>query len=35
MLVVNPKTLVNNLAEFIQWTENFQGALKFRLGRHR
>ena len=29
MLVVNPKTPVNNLAEFIQWTRNFQGALNF------
>ena len=29
MLVVNPKTPVNNLAEFIQWTKNFQGALNF------
>jgi len=29
MLVVNPKTPVNNLTEFIQWTKNFQGALNF------
>ena len=29
MLVVNPSTPVNNLAEFIQWTKNFQGALNF------
>ena len=29
MLVVNPKTPVNNLAEFIQWTRNFQGSLNF------
>ena len=29
MLVVNPKAPVNNLAEFIQWTKNFQGALNF------
>jgi len=29
MLVVNPKAPVNNLAEFIQWTRNFQGALNF------
>ena len=29
MLVVNPKTPVNNLAEFIAWTRNFQGALNF------
>ena len=29
MLVVNPKTPVNNLAEFIQWTRDFQGALNF------
>ena len=29
MLVVNPKTPVNNLAEFVQWTRNFQGALNF------
>jgi tripartite-type tricarboxylate transporter receptor subunit TctC len=29
MLVVNPKTPVNNLAEFIQWTRSFQGALNF------
>src|SRR5688572_31424891 len=29
MLVVNPKTPVNNLAEFIAWTKNFQGALNF------
>jgi tripartite-type tricarboxylate transporter receptor subunit TctC len=29
MLVVNPATPVNNLAEFIQWTRNFQGALNF------
>lgn len=29
MLVVNPSTPVNNLAEFIQWTKSFQGALNF------
>jgi tripartite-type tricarboxylate transporter receptor subunit TctC len=29
MLVVNPKAPVNNLAEFIAWTRNFQGALNF------
>ena len=29
MLVVNPKSPVNNLAEFIQCTKNFQGALNF------
>jgi len=29
MLVVNPKAPVQNLAEFIQWTKNFQGALNF------
>jgi tripartite-type tricarboxylate transporter receptor subunit TctC len=29
MLVVNPKTPVHNLAEFVQWTRNFQGALNF------
>ena len=29
MLVVNPKTPVNNLAEFIAWTRSFQGALNF------
>jgi tripartite-type tricarboxylate transporter receptor subunit TctC len=29
MLVVNPKTPVNNLAEFIAWTKSFQGALNF------
>lgn len=29
MLVVNPKSPVNNLAEFIQWTKNFQGSLNF------
>ena len=29
MLVVNPKAPVQNLAEFIQWTRNFQGALNF------
>ena len=29
MLVVNPKSPVNNLAEFIQWTRDFQGALNF------
>src|SRR5687768_3921255 len=29
MLVVNPKAPVNNLAEFITWTRNFQGALNF------
>jgi tripartite-type tricarboxylate transporter receptor subunit TctC len=29
MLVVNPSTPVNNLAEFITWTRNFQGALNF------
>jgi tripartite-type tricarboxylate transporter receptor subunit TctC len=29
MLVVNPKTPVNNLQEFIAWTRSFQGALNF------
>jgi tripartite-type tricarboxylate transporter receptor subunit TctC len=29
MLVVNPKTPVQNLAEFIAWTRSFQGALNF------
>jgi len=29
MLVVNPSTPVNNLAEFINWTKNFTGALNF------
>ena len=29
MLVVNPKSPVNNLDEFIAWTRNFQGALNF------
>jgi tripartite-type tricarboxylate transporter receptor subunit TctC len=29
MLVVNPKTPVNNLQEFIAWTRGFQGALNF------
>jgi tripartite-type tricarboxylate transporter receptor subunit TctC len=29
MLVVNPSTPVNNLAEFIAWTKNFKGALNF------
>ena len=29
MLVVNPSTPVNDLAEFIAWTRNFQGALNF------
>ena len=29
MLVVNPATPASNLAEFIQWTKNFQGALNF------
>ena len=29
MLVVNPKAPVQNLAEFIQWTRDFQGALNF------
>jgi len=29
MLVVNPSTPVNNLAEFVAWTRNFQGALNF------
>jgi len=29
MLVVNPATPVNNLAEFIEWTRNFKGALNF------
>jgi tripartite-type tricarboxylate transporter receptor subunit TctC len=29
MLVVNPKTPVNNLQEFIAWTKSFQGALNF------
>ena len=28
-LVVNPKTPVNNLQEFVAWTKNFQGALNF------
>ena len=29
LLVVNPKTPVNNLQEFIAWTRSFQGALNF------
>jgi tripartite-type tricarboxylate transporter receptor subunit TctC len=29
MLVVNPKSPVNNLAEFVQWTRTFQGSLNF------
>jgi tripartite-type tricarboxylate transporter receptor subunit TctC len=29
MLLVNPSTPVNNLAEFINWTKNFTGALNF------
>ena len=29
MLVVNPKTPVNTLPEFIAWTKNFQGQLNF------
>jgi len=29
MLVVNPATPVHNLAEFIEWTKNFKGALNF------
>jgi tripartite-type tricarboxylate transporter receptor subunit TctC len=29
MLVVNPSTPVKDLAEFVQWTRNFQGALNF------
>ena len=29
MLVVNPSAPVNNLAEFVAWTKNFQGALNF------
>jgi tripartite-type tricarboxylate transporter receptor subunit TctC len=29
MLVVNPSAPVSNLAEFITWTKNFQGALNF------
>ena len=29
MLVVNPSTPVNNLAEFVAWTRSFQGALNF------
>jgi len=29
MLVVNPSTPVNNLAEFVEWTRNFKGALNF------
>jgi tripartite-type tricarboxylate transporter receptor subunit TctC len=29
MLVVNPKTPVNTLQEFIAWTKNFQGQLNF------
>jgi tripartite-type tricarboxylate transporter receptor subunit TctC len=29
MLVVNPSAPANNLAEFISWTKNFQGALNF------
>lgn len=29
MLVVNPSTPVNSLAEFVDWTKNFKGALNF------
>ena len=29
MLVVNPSTPVNTLAEFVEWTRNFKGALNF------
>ncbi len=29
MLVVNPKSPPRNLAEFIEWTKNFKGALNF------
>jgi tripartite-type tricarboxylate transporter receptor subunit TctC len=29
MLVVNPSTPVNSLAEFVEWTRNFKGALNF------
>jgi tripartite-type tricarboxylate transporter receptor subunit TctC len=29
MLVVNPSTPANNLAEFVDWTRNFKGALNF------
>ena len=29
MLVVNPSSPARNLAEFIEWTKNFQGALNF------
>lgn len=29
MLVVNPKSPVNNLQEFLQWTRTFQGSLNF------
>jgi tripartite-type tricarboxylate transporter receptor subunit TctC len=29
MLVVNPSTPVKDLAEFVQWTRNFRGALNF------
>jgi tripartite-type tricarboxylate transporter receptor subunit TctC len=29
MLVVNPKTPVKNLAEFVDWTKNFKGSLNF------
>jgi tripartite-type tricarboxylate transporter receptor subunit TctC len=29
MLLVNPSTPANNLAEFIDWTKNFTGALNF------
>jgi tripartite-type tricarboxylate transporter receptor subunit TctC len=29
MLVVNPSTPVNSLAEFVDWTRNFKGALNF------
>jgi len=29
MLVVNPSTPVTNLAEFVEWTKNFKGALNF------
>jgi tripartite-type tricarboxylate transporter receptor subunit TctC len=29
MLLVNPSTPVNSLAEFVEWTKNFKGALNF------
>jgi tripartite-type tricarboxylate transporter receptor subunit TctC len=29
MLVVNPKTPVKNLAEFVEWTKTFKGSLNF------